>query len=323
MHFKKIIGGGCSIVALYTLICGAIYLLELSPITGTILLGVMGPLWIGIAVHVMMAHLAVSALARSIAIAWILAPLTYYAGGLALHFESLRETEALAAQIEMTNESQRKAVELPFVYQAAGVESLPLLELYRSAAAFAVAGQQGGKREYLKYYYAKGDECSAAPESRDLGKRFEPSVYRRQLFSNPSDDGTRRCLLERTVLENPATYEIRQWIDNTAPNTLLLQARLNIWTVKDTSANKAIVSVKFGSIAALPLVQTIFAGCTPSVSGPSRVCSQSLVKSSGLTWIGFPNSSDERQPSAGLDPRTGSIALLARALDLTPRHPTD
>ncbi len=69
--------GGLGIAAFYAILCGALFLLQWFPATGIFLMFLGGPIWIGALGHIMIAHLTLSVVARSIASVWFAAPLAY------------------------------------------------------------------------------------------------------------------------------------------------------------------------------------------------------------------------------------------------------
>ena len=179
----------------------------------------------------MMAHLTLSALARSIAWVCLAAPLAYYAGGAALHWRSVQEASALAAQLESANAKQSLLVDQPFTYRSANFETLKSSGNVSSfAAAFADAGRGRGGPEYVQYYHAKDAECALANRGYFFEKRFEPFAFRPDLFFYVHPKSTRQCLLQRTVAEKPdPTYEVRSWLDRDLPDTLLLRPYVIAW----------------------------------------------------------------------------------------------
>lgn len=322
MNPIKLLGfGGAGIVLFYAILCGASFLLQAFPVTGVFLMMGGAPLWIGVLVHVMMAHLTIGALTRRIAAAWLAAPLAYYIGGYAMHWKSVEEARALAARIESANAEQSLAVDQPFTYRSTNFETLDLLEMYRVASAYSNAGRG---QEYTEYYYAKDEECALANRGYFHAKRFEPSAFRPDLFYYVADAGkTRQCLLQKSVLEPNPAYEIKSWLDRDLHATLLLRPYVIAWQARDLR-NDASVIVRVGSISTLPPVQTVVAGCALNSGKPAWECSTSLIYNSGAISVGVKKRTDGgNQFIPTRDPDTWDVTALARALGLTAREPTD
>ena len=70
----------------------------------------------------MMAHLAISAVLHFIPRAWLLLPIAFYAGGVGLHFVSLKRAHEIAADIEQRNAAVTIRAEQPFSFFSEGLK---------------------------------------------------------------------------------------------------------------------------------------------------------------------------------------------------------
>jgi hypothetical protein len=322
--FNLFRSGGGGIVAFYAMLCCVVFLLQWFPATGIVLMFLLAPFWIGALVHIMMAHLTLMAMARSIAPVWLGLPLAYYLGGAALHWQSVQAAQALAAQIENANAKQSLPVQQPFSYRSDRFETLALLEMYRVASAFSNGGKANGQQEYVKYYYAKDTQCELASRGYSYEKRSEPFRFRPDLFYYVHGNKTRQCLLQQSVTEKPdLTYEINSWLDRDLPATFLLRAYVIAWQARDLRTDTS-VTVRVGSIVTLPWIQTIAAGCALDDGKPAWECFGSLINSSNEISVGVKKRTDHGNPFTPIrDPDTWQVTALARALGLSPRDPND
>ena len=123
---------GVRLLTAYVVLGAVIFAIQLPAIPGIILMVLMAPLWIGLLVHVAMAHFAWLSIRGKISMAWLALPIGFYAGGVALHLASVRAAEAEAAAINARNASVRLTDDQPFRYLREGnADSFPLIEHYR------------------------------------------------------------------------------------------------------------------------------------------------------------------------------------------------
>lgn len=96
---------GFSIIFGYAAAAVGALALQLVPYLGWIVLAAWGPLWVGYLTHLMLLHLAGSAVLRKISRAWLVLPIAYYGGGFALHLVSVNRAHAEASYCEGRTES--------------------------------------------------------------------------------------------------------------------------------------------------------------------------------------------------------------------------
>jgi hypothetical protein len=76
------------VFAIYALIAAAIFLLQLFPYTGIVLMLLLGMFWIGVVVHVFMIQIAVMAIAGALPRTVLIVPAIFYAAGVAAGLSS-------------------------------------------------------------------------------------------------------------------------------------------------------------------------------------------------------------------------------------------
>lgn len=317
---KRLFTSGAGIVLVYALLGGAIFLAQVFPQTGVMLMMLGGPLWIGILTHGLMAHLGLAAASGIVARAWLLVPVVYYGAGYALHLESVRRAQAQAEAIAAANAAARVTLEEPFTYLFRYAHEDTLFERYRVARAFITEGD----RTYTQYDYARGDACDAANRNWDYNKRGEPYLRRPDLFpSYRGADKIRQCVVARSVASGAWRYRLESEVLRV--DDFMNPVSGTHWRIYDASSGALVTSVTAASIAALPPVQTPVAGCTLISSTPAWKCFATLWHSSGSVTAGYRKrvlAPRENPFSVPADPDMIAISALGRALSLPPRSPT-
>lgn len=336
MRFSKFVhfDDGFSMVVAFIVAATVIYLLQLFPYTGVILMILAGPIWIGLLLHLLMAALTVQALRRVISRAWLIAPALYYGGGYALHLASLQRAREEKIAIERANAAQSAKVDLPFRYLATGVSKLEVFRRFRAESATFIK-QYVHKKDYTGflhtvYIYNNGSSCDVyVPASAD---EPEPAGFAWDLDLFPAykgSDKTIQCLIPFEVPDGNRSikapdYEIMDYLDRTRPPTLLFGRYLIHWIAKDLRSGKTLAQVDEGNLWPLPSVQTVIAGCALNSGGPSWDCSWGLMTGSESITVGYKDRTDNGNPLIPVDdPETSPTYALGRALGLTPRTPTD
>jgi len=317
---------GLAIVFAYFGICLAIYLIQVFPIPGVILMAMGGPAWIGFLVHIAMLHLGVAAISGFISRFWIAIPILFYAGGYALHLYSVELANDLRASIEQANAAAKVTIEQPFAFLSeGGGGAFELLEHYRVDRIFIRNGPDAtGKYQITTQYFAKGEPCDRANTGWWYEKRFEPYLMRKDLFPTygPSEK-TRQCIISQDGLPAEWRYRIKSDYINTTSDFYTKRFGRK-WTVIDERTGQNLLSVEVGGIKTLPPIPMIYAGCMLNSGAPSWDCNFGLMQGADFMAIGYKKRTDNGNPFIPTkDPDTWEISALARALSLELRRPTD
>jgi hypothetical protein len=308
--------GGLFIVATYAAICGAIFLLQLFPITGGFLMFLMAVAWIGVVVNVAMLHLAGAGLIGSIARLWIVLPIGFYAGGLAVHYWATAVVRTQAEAIQRDNAAAVITASPPLTFFVKGV-STELVELYRIDRLVLPQGN----RPPTIYYYARGEECDSANKNYDYRKRDEPFQYRRDLFPGyRGPEKVRQCILQKDGPPGDVHYRIEAAMFSS--ETPLMKSFGTKWTVYDVQSGAPIAHAESAAFRAITPIPLLLAGCGLVDNPASWRCDAGMMKESALSTVGYRPDKDGdlfRTP----DPQTWDIGPLGRALSLKPREPSD
>lgn len=292
------------------------------PYLGWAVLAAGGPLWVGTLVHLMMLHLAGGGIVGMISRAWVIFPVAYYGGGLALYFVSLNRAHKEADAIEQAAQQATIKVDQPFSFLNEAAGGFELLKHYRVDRAFL---RQGGR--ITTQYFARGEECNEVIRIRQNAIANQESIPRDQpslmvdLFRGYHDQGkTRQCILSRNDLPASWRYRIQS---SYLPEGNSINPRFGSrYSVIDETSGATLLAVETGAISTLPPIQTITAICSV-YSGPLK-CRVGLSPSSTLVPIGHKLMPSEIPYFADLeDPNTWEIGILARALSLQPRTRSD
>lgn len=317
--------GGLGLVASYAIVALVLFLLQWFPLTGIFLMMVAGMLWIGLLVHVMMAHIVWRVVRGTIAAAWLALPVVFYAGGYGLHVASVEAAKSEAAAIEAGNAALRLDVEQPFRFmQEGGAGANELLTRYRVDRAF----QQQGKSGITTYYYARGAECDGANQRWDYKRRHEPYLRNKDIFLHYKGEKTRQCIISQDGLPADWRYRIKGNYTSRKNTASWLFTRYGrSYDIYDDEAGRLLGTVEVASFSPLLPVPFIAAGCALNSGAPSWDCFAGLMKQ-GITFhAGYKGrSTQERKRSRFArsdDPETWEISALAKALGLEPRQPTD
>lgn len=307
---------GFVIVAIYAMICGLIYLLQLFPVTGGFLMFMMAIIWIGLIINVAMIHLAGAALVGSIALPWILLPIGFYVGGLATHYWAVAAVTAETEAIERSNAAATITAGPPLSFFVKGM-FIDLLELYRIDRLVAPRGNNPP----TIYYYARGEECDSANSNYNYRKRDEPFLLRRDLFPDyKGADKTRQCILQKDGAPGEVHYRLES--ESFASETYLTKRSGTKWTVYDVKTGAPLVSARSARFAVIKPIPILLAGCGLIDNPPSWECDAQMMKESTHTAAGYrPDSTTGVFRSR--DPESWDIGPLGRALALQPRQPTD
>jgi hypothetical protein len=316
---------GLRLLVAYLLLGLAIFLLQVLPIVGVILMVLAAPLWIGLLAHVAMAHFAWLAIRGAISKAWLALPLGFYAGGLALHVASIRAAETEAAAIDARNAAIHLTVDQPFRYLREGnADSFPLIEHYRVDRSFL----RQGKGTITTTFYAHGADCEKAAQSYYYQRRFEPWAFRKDIFYNYQGAKTRQCILSQDGLPAEWRYRIKAsytYAQDRASS--LFERRGKAFEIFDDRDNRSLGTIEIATLTPFPVVPWIVAGCSLNSGAPKWQCGWGLIKGGSAIVAGYKaRAANDPQknpfiPSA--DAETWEVTQLARALGLEPRQPTD
>jgi hypothetical protein len=197
---------GPGLLLAYILAGAAIYAIQLSPFPGIILIALAAPFWIGLLVHIAMLHLAWLAIRGPISKAWLALPIGFYAGGIALHLASVRAAEAKADAINARNAAVRLTVDQPFRYLREGnADSFELIEHYRVDRSFL----RQAKGIITTQYYARGADCDNGLKGFYYQRRFEPWLFRNDIFYDYHGQKTRQCILSQDGISADWQYRIK------------------------------------------------------------------------------------------------------------------
>jgi hypothetical protein len=319
---ERLLRSGFFILLCYGVAAAAACGLQLVPVLGWVVLAAGGPLWVGGLVHLMMLHLAGVGIVGMISRAWVIFPLAYYGGGLALHFISLNRAHKEAEAIAQAAQQATIKVDQPFSFLNDAAGGFELLKHYRIDRAFL---RQGGR--ITTQYFARGEECNDvirirqdAITNREPIPRDQPSLMVDLFRGYHDQDKKRQCILSRNDL--PASWRYR--IESSyLPEGNTINPRFGSrYSVIDETSGATLLTVETGAIGTLPPIQTITAICSV-YSGPLK-CRVGLLPSSTLVPIGH------QLPLSGIpyfaeleDLNTWEIGILARALSLQLRTRAD
>jgi hypothetical protein len=306
---------GFSIIFGYAAAAVGALALQLVPYLGWIVLAAWGPLWVGYLTHLMLLHLAGSAVLRKISRAWLVLPIAYYGGGFALHLVSVNRAHAEASAIVKAAQKATIKVDQPFSFlDNAGASDL--LKYYRVDRTFL----RSADGHITTRYFARGEACDEGIRNGRVALRGQPS-FLENLFQGQHDiDKTRQCILSQDDLPASWRYRIES---HELPRGNFINARFgSSYSVIDEATSTPVLTVETGTIGILPLVQTITAICS-TYSGPLK-CSFGLERDPTLVPIGYKSLPPGYSQFVKLeDPDTWEIGILARALSLEPRTRAD
>jgi hypothetical protein len=310
--------GGFRIVAIYAMICGAIFLLQLFPVTGIFLMFLLAVLWIGVVINIGMVHLAGAAVVRSIALPWILLPIGFYAGGLAAHYRAVGVVAAQADAIERANAAATITASAPLSFFVKGL-SIDLLELYRIDR---MVSPNGSNRPATIYYYARGEECDSASRAYNYQKRDEPFQLRPDLFPlYKGNDKTRQCILQKDGPPGEVHYRIET--ASVSSETYLLKQFGTKWTVYDVQTGAPVTSAQSAEFSVIKPIPILLAGCGLVDNPSSWHCDGPQMMKDRINTDAGPRPDQDGDMFRTSDPQTWEIGPLGRALSLQPRQPTD
>jgi hypothetical protein len=309
--------GGLYIIAIYAMICGAIFLLQLFPVTGIFLMFMMAIAWIGVVINIGMVHLAIASLVRSIALPWILLPIGFYVGGLAAHYRAVASVATQTDAIERANAAATVAATAPLSFFVKGL-SIDLLELYRIDR---MVSANGSNRPATIYYYARGEECASASRAYNYQKRDEPFQLRPDLFPvYKGNDKTRQCILQKDGPPGEVHYRIET--ASVSSETFLRKQSSTKWTVYDVQTGAPLTSAQSAEFSVIEPIPMLLAGCGLVDNPSSWRCDAQMMKESIYTDAG-PRPDRDGDMFRTSDPQTWEVGPLGRALSLKPRQPTD
>jgi hypothetical protein len=312
--------GGLAIVAIYAAVCGLIFLLQLFPGTGIFLMFMLAIMWIGVVINIAMIHLTVAALAGSIARSWLLVPIGFYGGGLAVHYWAVAAVAAQTQAIERANAAVTITASPPLSFFTNAGILIDLLELYRIDRMVQLRGKNADSPATI-YYYARGEEYERANPNYDYQKRDQPFLLRRDLFPDyKGADKTRQCILQKDGPPGEVPYRLE--FEPQSAETYLIKRFGTKWTVYDVKTGAALLSVQSAEFSVIEPIPLLLAGCGLVDSPPSWQCAVQMMKESTYTGAGYRPDS-ERSVFRSRDPQSWDIGPLGRALSLQPRLPTD
>jgi hypothetical protein len=314
---------GFGIVLAYFFLGGAIYLLQLFPVPGIFVMFLGAILWIGLLVHVAMAHLAIASLFGLISRAWIAIPIVFYGAGFVLHLMSTRHVNNEMNAIERANVASVVKAQPPLSFLAdVSTDSLELLRRYRIDRIFIREGNRVTDPVTVRSY-ARGEECNRANTQYSHEKRHEPWLFISDLFfSYKGEDKSRQCIVSQYGV--PAEWRYRITVELAPSDSLLFQRFIRKWTVVDDRTGAKLLSVEAGGFKTLGVIPMFYAGCSLNSGAARWDCGAGVMYASSLIPAGY-------KPRIGggygfgdmNDPDTWEISALARALSLELRQPTD
>jgi hypothetical protein len=316
---------GLGIVLAYFFMGGAIFLLQLIPYTGIFVMFLGAIIWIGLLVHLAMAHLAIASLFGVISRAWIATPIVFYGAGFALHLLSVRLVNNEVAAIEAANAASAIKAEPPLSFLAdISIDSLELLRHYRIDRILIREGSRANDPVTARSY-ARGEECSRANKGYFYEKRHEPWLLMSDLFPSYKGEGkSRQCIVSQYGV--PAEWRYRISIEHAPNESSLFQRFVRKWTVIDEPTGTKLLSVEAGGFKTLGPIPMFYAGCGLNSGAARWDCGAGMMHTSLLISAGY----KPRISSSGgyavrdvSDPDTLEVSALARALSLELRHPTD
>ena len=316
---------GLRLLITYIFLGLVIFAVQLPSVPGIILMVLAAPLWIGLLVHVAMAHFGWLAIRGTISRAWLALPLGFYASGYGLHLASVDAAEAEAAAVNAHNAAVRLTVEQPFRYLRDGnADSFSLIEHYRVDRSFL----RQGDGTITTTYYARGADCDNALQGYYYQRRQEPWAFRKDIFYYYPGNKTRQCILSR----NDATAQWRYRIS--ANYTYANDQASSLFTrfgtafeIFDEQDKRTLGTIEVATFKPFPIVPWIVAGCALNSGAAKWQCGWSLTKGEAYIAAGYrqrPANDPQKNPFIpSLDSETWEVTQLARALGLEPRQPTD
>jgi hypothetical protein len=313
---------GLRLLTAYLLLGVVIFVLQLPPIPGIFLMVLAAPLWIGLLVHVAMAHFTCLAISATISRAWLALPLVFYVGGYALHLISVHAAEVEAAAVNTHNAAIRLTVDQPFRYLRDGsADSFSLIEHYRVDRSFL----RQGDMKITTTYYARGDVCDNAPEYQ---RGHEPWALRKDIFYYYHGSKTRQCILSQDGLPTEWRYRITaNYIDTKHQDFSLFTRHGKTFEIFDERDKRILGTIETATFAPFPVVPRIIAGCGLNSGAAKWQCGWDLTKNGDSIAAGYkPRAADDPQKNPftpSVDAETWEVTQLARALGLEARQPTD
>jgi len=306
---------GLLLLTAYVLLGVIIFALQLPTIPGVILMVLAAPLWIGLLVHIAMAHFAWLSIRGTISRAWLALPLGFYAGGYALHLASVHSAEAEAAAINTHNAAVRLTVDQPFRYFRDGnADSFPLIEHYRVERSFL----REGDGTISTTYYARGADCDSARQG----------LFRKDVFYYYHGNKTPQCILLQHGLPAEWRYRITANYTYTKDRaSSLFTRRGKAFEIFDERDKRMLGSIEVATFTPFLVVPWIIAGCGLNSAAAKWQCGWELMKGGSSITAGYkPRDADDPQKNPftpSLDAETWEVTQLARALGLESRQPTD
>lgn len=251
---------GLQLASLYALVATLIFLLQVFPLIGFLLMVVGGPLWIGWLTHIALLHLTINIFRGYISRVWIFAPILFYGVGYVLHLVSVYIATSEAAAINMRNSFVEIDVRKPFSYlQAGNADSFSLMTHYVANRSYKYNG-----KEYTKLYYAEGAECEAANQSFYYDKRYKPWVFRWDVFGRSihTYKGIRQCILSVDITSAIWEYEIKsKYTYNKDTDSWLYSRRGIEYEIIDSGSGSVLGKIETATYRTLSVFPQILAGC--------------------------------------------------------------
>jgi hypothetical protein len=319
---------GLRLLTGYVLLAAVIFALQVPSIPGILLMVLAAPFWIGLLVHVAMVHFAWLSIRETIPRAWLALPLSFYAGGFALHLVSVHAAEAEAAAINAQNAALRLKVDQPFRYlrdgNAGSLGSFALIEHYRVDRSFV----REGNGNITTTYYARGASCDNALQGFYANRVNEPWTFRKDIFYHYKGNKTRQCILSQNGLPAEWRYRITTNYTYAQDRASSLFTRYGrAFEIFDERDNRMLGTVTVATLTPFPIVPWIVAGCGLNSGAAKWQCSWGLTKGGTPIAAGYkprPANDPQKNPFIpSLDPETWEVTQLARTLGLEPRQPTD
>jgi hypothetical protein len=312
---------GLKLVLIYAAIAAVIFLLQLFPVTGVVLMLFLGMMWIGLLIHVGMLHIGIAAAVKRIPRAWLAIPILFYGGNLLLFAVTYYRANAESEAIERANVAARVQIGEPYTMLIHG-SSPGLIEWYRIERLY--------QHEYNDYFstwiYARGAVCDAK-RGAGLIEGFY-SVARADLFPDyRSPDKTRQCVLSRQGLPGDADYQyrIRPTVTQTRSG---FRSRIDRqWTVTEEKTGAVVITAHTAKIGlwapvALPLI-----GCSLNSGAARWDCGAAMLQWGPEVIAGYKAPPPTRyvvfDPPPVPEPEMLEVSAVARALSLPSRRPTD
>jgi hypothetical protein len=310
---------GLKIVFIYGTIAVVIFVLQLIPATGIVMMFFLGPFWISALVHLMMIHLAIVAAGKDISRGWLLLPGLFYGASFGLFGFTYWRATVEAAEIERANAAAKVSISEPYTFLVHGNEP-GFIERYRIDRLY----QHEYGDNFSTWMTARGGVCGGNKNDPLIEGQYR--VTRSDLFPDyHGSDKVQQCSITRRGLAD-ANYRYVIRSDVKRSSNLLAMRTERVWTVAEEKSGVVVTTVRTAEIGSSSIVFFAFIGCGLNSGAPSWDCGFQMTRDGRSVAAGYrkpPIQPVTLNPPPFPDPEMLQISAVARALSIPLRTPTD